>query len=302
MTDIEILSLLKKEMVPAMGCTEPAASALAGARAMELLGALSVDKAVVRASGNMIKNAMGVGLPGCSQKGILMAVALGMVKADTSEQLNILSRIYEEDIKKAQEFKLELELAEGVPQLYVSVEVFSSSHSACATISGEHNRFSYCRKDDTVLLNLPLEAEGKNERLSCEDPGHSARMEDQRSSLLDLRIEDIKEFADRVNYSELGFIREAIDVNRRISQHAMHAEFGLQVGKTTSHGMQISTLSSLPEAFSLAASYAAAGSDARMSGCSMPVIINSGSGNQGLTVTLPLYVLSSYLKTGEEKL
>ncbi|MCR5760889.1 MAG: L-serine ammonia-lyase, iron-sulfur-dependent, subunit alpha [Sphaerochaetaceae bacterium] len=299
MTDSEFLALLKKEMVPAMGCTEPAAAALAGAKAKELLKDNPIEKTVVRASRNMIKNAMGVGLPNCEQKGILMAVALGIVKGSTDKELSILSRLTEKEIEKAKTIKAELILEENVPQLYVSVELSGAGHSAKATISGEHNRFSFCSVDGEVLVDLPLETE---ETKNCEDSEHTAKMQKERSSLLDVRIKDIKAFADRVNIEELSFIKDAISTNRKIAEHALKNPYGLKVGMTMADGQSVKTVKTLKEAFNLAASYAAAGSDARMSGLSMPVIINSGSGNQGLTVTLPLYVLSKFLKKDEETL
>ncbi len=184
MTHSEFLELLKKEMVPAMGCTEPAAAALAGAGAKELLKDYPVEKVVVRASRNMIKNAMGVGLPNCEQKGILMAVALGIVKGRTDRNLNILSNVTDEDIKQAQKIKLELILAEKVPQLYVSVELWGEGHKATAVISGEHNRFTYCAEVQKTDL----------------------------SALLNVSIRDIKEFADGAKAEELTFINKILSV------------------------------------------------------------------------------------------
>lgn len=289
MTYEKYLELLKEEMVPAMGCTEPAAAALAGARAKELLKNFPAEKAVVRASRNMIKNAMGVGLPNCEQKGILMAVSLGIVKGKTDKSLNILSNVTEADIQKALKIKSELILAENVPQLYVSVELSGSGHTAVAVISGEHNRFSYCALDGKEI--------GSHNRTD-----KTEKKESKLSSLLDVTIKDIKEFADSAKAEDLTFIKEAIATNIQIAEHALENPYGLKVGMLMADGQKINTLKSLMEAFNLAASYAAAGSDARMSGLSMPVIINSGSGNQGLTVTVPLYVLSKFLKLDELRL
>ena len=289
-----LIELLKKEMVPAMGCTEPAASALAGAKARELLGQ-KVEKATVYASRDMVKNAMGVGLPNCELKGILAAVALGISGGDTKKSLSILSEITEKQKKEASQIKADLVLVDKVPPLYVSVKAEGTGHEAVATISGEHDRFSHLEKDKAVLIDLPLEpetAQKSSEEKNCD-----------RDFLKTLKLDDIISFANEVDINDVPFIEEAIKTNLAIAKQAIKGEYGLQVGKTT---LAVAELEndmphSLSEAFDMAASYASAGSDARMSGCSMPVVINSGSGNQGLTVTVPVYIVAKYLKAPKEK-
>lgn len=286
-----LIKLLKKEMVPAMGCTEPAASALAGAKARELLND-NVVSATVFASRDMVKNAMGVGLPNCELKGILAAVALGIAGGDTSKSLSILSSITEEQKTIAQGIKATLELVSDVPPLYVSVKVSSDSgKSAIATISGEHERFSYLKKGDDVLLELPLE----DYSVSKKDDY------DETEDLKTLTLDKIIEFSKGIKSDDVPFVSNAIETNLQIAKQAIKGNYGLQVGKTIAQELPDKP-QSLAEAFELGASYAAAGSDARMSGCSMPVVINSGSGNQGLTVTVPVYVLSQFLGSTKDEL
>ena len=289
-----LVDLLKKEMVPAMGCTEPAASALAGAKARELLEE-KVEHATVYASRDMVKNAMGVGLPNCELKGILAAVALGICGGDTKKSLSILSEITDKQKEEAAKIEATLVLVDKVPPLYVSVKVQGNDHEAVATISGEHDRFSHLEKDKEVLVDLPLEPETAQK--------NSEEKNSDRDFLKTLKLDDIIAFANEVEINDVSFIEKAIKINLDIARQAIKGNYGLQVGKTTLAATELENEApkSLSEAFDVAASYASAGSDARMSGCSMPVVINSGSGNQGLTVTVPVYIVGKYLKVPEEK-
>ena len=290
-----IIELLKKEMIPAMGCTEPAASALSGAKARELLGQ-PVEKATVYASRDMVKNAMGVGLPNCELKGILAAVALGICGGDTQKKLSILSEITEKQKEQTSQIKATLVLVDKVPPLYVSVKVEGKGHEAVATISGEHDRFSHLEKDQEVLVDLPLEPQSAQQNQESKNLNNGF--------LKALKLDDIIAFANEVDIKDVPFIEEAIEINMNIARQAIKGEYGLQVGKTTLATSEFTTQEpkSLAQAFDVAASYASAGSDARMSGCSMPVVINSGSGNQGLTVTVPVYIVGKYLGASQEKI
>ncbi|NLL24935.1 MAG: serine dehydratase subunit alpha family protein, partial [Spirochaetales bacterium] len=150
------LSVLQREMRVAMGCTEPAAAALCAAKASELLGENPV-RLHVSASGEMLKNAMGVGIPNTALKGLKAAVALGAAIGDIQAGLNILSTIDEAVISKAEGFPVSLTIVKDVPSLYIQVEADGVHHSSRATISGEHERFSELVKDEEVLLSLPLD-------------------------------------------------------------------------------------------------------------------------------------------------
>lgn len=282
----KLIELLKKEMIPAMGCTEPAASALAGAQASFILGE-EVLRAEVSASRDIVKNAMGVGLPSCSLKGILAAVALGIVKKDTSLSLSILSDITPKQIEDAGKIKATLSLEENVPPLYVKVKVFGKNHNATAVVANEHNRFAYIERDGEILKELPVIND-------CS----SGVQEDSIAS--DLLLQDVYDFATTVDISQLGFIRDAINTNMKIASHSIEKGYGLQVGKTLLE--TTAKTDDLSYAFRKASCYAAAGSDARMSGCPMCVIINSGSGNQGITVTVPVEILGKHLGVSEEQI
>ena len=284
----DVVRLLKSEMIPAMGCTEPAASALASAKARELIGDDRIKSIAVFASRDIVKNAMGVGIPDCERRGILTAVALGIAKGDSSKDLNILSDLTQEEVEKAASLSLTLSIEENVPQLYIRVEITGESHSCKVVISGEHNRFSHIELDNKVLVDLPAGLTESKSR--CEES----------QALMQMTLSDIVGYANAIPFSDLAFISKDIDVNLAIARHSLEGEYGLQVGKTLMEGLDENNIKSLDEAFRIGACYAAAGSDARMSGCSMPVIINSGSGNQGLTVTLPIYWVGRYLKCSQE--
>lgn len=282
-----VLNLLKKEMMPAMGCTEPAAAALCGAKAHELLGAGELESLRINASRDMVKNAMGVGIPSSPLKGLGVAVALGYAVGSTKDGLSILSALTNGQVEEAKGIKTELSMVHDVPPLYVSVTAKSVDGRECtAAISGEHDRFCLLEKNGEVLLSLPL------------DPSEGSAADED--ILRELTFEEVMEFADTVDVGELSFVRDAIRTNYEIADFSIEGNFGLEVGKTMLEGIR-EPLTSLKDAFSKGAALAAAGSDARMSGCPMPVIINSGSGNQGITVTVPVKVVADYLACTEER-
>lgn len=282
-----VLNLLKKEMMPAMGCTEPAAAALCGAKAHELLGAGELESLRINASRDMVKNAMGVGIPSSPLKGLGVAVALGYAVGSTKDGLSILSALTNGQVEEAKGIKTELSMVHDVPPLYVSVTAKSVDGRECtAAISGEHDRFCLLEKNGEVLLSLPL------------DPSEGSAADED--ILRELTFEEVLEFADTVDVGELSFVRDAIRTNYEIADFSIEGNFGLEVGKTMLEGIR-EPLISLKDAFSKGAALAAAGSDARMSGCPMPVIINSGSGNQGITVTVPVKVVADYLGCTEER-
>ncbi|MGE0074485.1 MAG: serine dehydratase subunit alpha family protein [Sphaerochaetaceae bacterium] len=290
----QFLQLLKKELMIAMGCTEPAAAALAGAKARLLLGE-PIVRLEVRASRDMVKNAMGVGLPNCTLRGIQAAVALGAAGGDVDNGLGILSEISEDQKRIATRFAAEntvtLALADDVPPVYIGVTAFGASHVAEAVISGEHNRFARLRRDQKVLGELPLVSSN-----------HQESENDITSDMIaHLSLSEIAEAVSKIDTSDFDFVLHGAETNLAIAKHAMVTDFGLSVGKTMGEDLP-EFPTSLNEAYALGAAYAAAASDARMAGCPLPVVINSGSGNQGITVSVPLLVMARYLDTGTDHL
>ncbi len=271
-----------------MGCTEPAASALSGAKAAELLGMVPTSLEICT-SRDMVKNAMGVGIPNCSLKGIQAAVALGASGGDSEKGLSILSSLSEEQIEKASAIPVSLVIESGVPSLYIKVTAKAGDDFAIATISGEHDRFSYLQHNTTVLRELAVDA--------C---GTELEVEDEQF-LDSASLADMLTWVEQASKEAIDLVLDAKETNLAIARHALEHSYGLSVGRIAAEPIGKEP-SSLSEAFSLGSAMAAAASDARMAGCPLPVIINSGSGNQGITLTVPIAVVAAYLKKDDEQL
>lgn len=282
------LEVLTRELRVAMGCTEPAAAALCGSKAAELLGE-PITSLTVSVSGEVLKNAMGVGIPNTPLKGIKAAVALGAALGHSGEGLNILASITEETTRIAQTFAVTLRVKADVPPLYISVEAQGPNHHSLATISGEHERFSELHLDGEVLLSLPLD-------------GCSATLEEVDEAILSkATLGDILTWVDQAPQKAHNLVLGALATNLAIAEHSLSGDYGLTVGKTISAGYE-KEAHSLDQALAWGSALAAAASDARMAGCSLPVVINSGSGNQGITLTVPLAPVATFIKASDEEL
>ena len=277
--------LLEKEIIEAMGCTEPAAAALAGAKAAELFG-MKPERGEAIVSPNMMKNAMGVSIPHTDFHGIRAAVSLGIAIHDSSAGLSVLSTVTDKEREEAAAFPLDVRIDESAPSLYVRVTVYGQNHSASAVISGEHDRFTSLELDGIVLSEAPLFF-----------PECQSFSED--SFLSTLTINNVLEYAEKLSPEIKQLLGKAIKENKAISDEGLKNDWGLSVGKIMESTFP-SDSDSLSVAFSRAAAAAAAGSDARMSGSPLPVMINSGSGNQGITVTVPVAVLAEALGKDED--
>lgn len=286
MENIKFIDLLNRELVIAMGCTEPAASALAGARAAELLEG-PVDSIFVETSRDMVKNAMGVGIPNCEAKGIQVAVALGVAVGNIENGLGILSDVSDTQRKLAATYKVILNMVEDVPPLYIKVIIKNKEHQSVAVVSGNHSYFSFLQKDDQVLIDEPL--------------GQLNTTEIDSNFMANVTLKEIVDFSSSLPKETSDLLISAANTNLAIAKQALIEDFGLAVGKTTYESIQ-DPPQSLEEAFKLGATLAASASDARMAGCPLPVVINSGSGNQGITITLPVLTLATYLEKTDDEL
>lgn len=289
MKNEKFIDLLNREIVVAMGCTEPAASALAGARASQLLDGDCIS-AIIETSRDMVKNAMSVGIPNCSQTGITVAVALGIAGGDIGKGLGILSDVNESQRNKAVKIPVKLVMVDDVPPLYIKVICKNEQHSSCAIISGTHSNFSYLEKDGKVIIDEPLSA-------------YCSLNSDVLNSdfMATIEIEDIIEFSNNIPKDTVSLLLKAAQTNLIIAHHALHEDYGLSVGKVSYEGLH-EPPESLNEAFALGATLAAAASDARMAGCPLPVVINSGSGNQGITITVPIYTMGKFLNKSDDEI
>lgn len=278
------LDILRSELIPALGCTEPIAIAYAAAKARQLLGEFP-DSIEMKLSGNIIKNVKGVTVPNSGGlKGIDIAAVLGMTGGNADKALEVLEEITPEHIRKAEALVQKgictCSLIENVPNLYISAKVRKDGHYAEVTIAEQHTNIIHMEKDGNVLLEKDLQKKDE-----------SAAVDKSR-----LTVKDILDFADQVKLEDIEeVIGRQIRMNTAIAQEGLDNNYGAQIGKTLMHVWGKS-------ATTRACARAAAGSDARMGGCSMPVVINSGSGNQGITVSLPVIVYAEEWEVSKEKL
>lgn len=276
--------LLRSELILARGCTEPIALAYAGAKAREVLGTMP-EHCHVKCSGNIIKNVSGVIVPKSGGlRGVDVAVTLGIIGGTASFELDVLRSVTEEHAKQIEE-KLQqnfctCELAEGVENLYLQVEVSAGNMNALVEISRYHTNITRIEKNHEILF----QKEDKEEQ-----DIHSVKQK--------LCVEDILNYADSVNLEEIrSTLEQQIACNSEIAREGVQGNWGAQIGRTL--------LEKRPqELFSVrAAALAAAGSDARMNGCDLPVVINSGSGNQGITASLPVILYADELGASHDEL
>ena len=279
------LQILKEELVPAMGCTEPAAIAYAGAKVKSVLDQTneSPTHALIEVSGNIVKNVKSVTVPNtCGLKGIEAALAAGIALGKHEKELSVLSEIKEEEApivaKFLETFPIEVKRSCSDEIFEIAVTLFSAHHTAYVKLIGDHTNIVLLKIDDKILI---------------ENDKAIPQKQADRSSL---SIEGIIEFADTVELDDIReVIEKQIECNMAIAEEGLKNDYGANIGKVY--------LSSDPKNIKVRAkAYAAAGSDARMNGCELPVIINSGSGNQGMTTSIPVIVYASHLGVEREVL
>jgi len=270
----QYVALLRRELIPALGCTEPIAIAYAAARARRLLGCMPTSM-TVHCSGNIIKNVKSVIVPTTNGlRGIDTSAILGALAGDPELGMEVLRNIKPEQVEHVRQLRdtgmCKILPLKSTANLHILLEVSGNGHSALVEIRDAHTNVIREERDGMVVTGTVS---------GCASPTGSER------SYCDLSIENIYWFAKTVNLSEIEPILEKqLDYNMAIAQEGLRGEWGAQVGKTL--------LASGDSLANRAAAYAAAGSDARMGGCVLPVIINSGSGNQGMTVSLPVIVFA----------
>ena len=287
------VQILKEELVPAMGCTEPIAIAYAAAKAREVLGVLP-DKVHIGVSDNIIKNVKSVVVPNTNgMRGIEAAAAAGIVGGDASKQLEVIAAVTEEEKEEMKAFlsktPVKIEAIDIGIIFDIIITLFKGADSSVVRISQYHTNIVYVKKNECVLLDSRNE-ENKN---TCEDlTASEAGLTDK--SLLN--IKDILDFADTCNIADVKAILDRqIQYNTLIAEEGLLGDYGANIGSTylKFYGYEVRNR---------AIAKAAAGSDARMSGCELPVIINSGSGNQGITVSVPVIEYAKDLAVPKEKL
>lgn len=280
----QFLQILREELRPAMGCTEPIALAYAGAKARELLGGLP-DRVVLEVSGNIIKNVKSVVVPNTGgQHGLAAALCAGIVAGDASRELQVISAITPEQQVQLRQYMDQVDLtirpaASGIV-FDIDVTLFRSGDRVRLRIANHHTNIVRMEKNDRILLDRPVEEAS----------------EDQLTDKSCLTIERIVAFADCLDTSHVeDSVGEQIRCNLEIAEEGLRSSWGANIGSVilARQGQSLSKR---------ACAYAAAGSDARMSGCEKPVMIVSGSGNQGITASVPVAIYAQQLGLPREKL
>ena len=283
-----IIRLVKSQVVPAVGCTEPVAVALCVAKASETLGVLP-EQIDVKLSANILKNAMGVGIPGTGMIGLPIAIALGASIGKSEYQLEVLKDVNSEAVEAGKRYIAENRIKIGLKagecdKLYVEVLVKAGTDMARAIISGGHTRFSLLEKNGQVLFEKGASAEGGQQECRCEE--------------LDFHM--VYEFATTAPLEEIEFINEARVLNENAAAQALKGCYGHELGKTLSRPLGKGIMGE--SIFSHIISTTASACDARMAGAAIPVMSNSGSGNQGICATLPVVVFGKENHNTEEEL
>ena len=283
------LAILRAELVPAMGCTEPIAIAYAAALAAQTLGAVpeSVD---ILSSPNIIKNVKSVVVPHTGGlQGIQAAAAAGIISGQADRRLEVLSDITPEQIVRIKEYLENTPISSGRSErefiFDIQVRVHAGSHTAFCEIAGSHTNVIRLEKDDQILIQAEYCEDDENDTGSDGAPDYSL-----------LNIQSIVEFADCVKMEDVQETLDAqIEYNTAISEAGLRDHWGAEVGRVLmrSYGASVQNR---------AKAAAAAASDARMSGCELPVVINSGSGNQGITCSLPVIVYGREIRVNHETL
>ena len=283
------LNLLKCEVVPALGCTEPIAVALASSRASKEL-TKEIDKIEIYVSCNILKNGMGVGIPGTGMVGLHIAAALGALGGNSGADLEVLKDITEDQISSAKGFvkdnKVSVSTKDVDSKLYVEAIVKSKDEYCKVIIIDRHSNIVYVEKNGNCIF------QGKEE---LPEP------KDYESNLsFHTTVKDIYDFAMNEEFNNIKFILDAAKMNKAVSLEGLKMDYGLRVGKTLMKTIDNGILSDDIQNYAMAIT--AAASDARMAGCMLPVMSNSGSGNQGITVMMPVIAAAEKLKVDNEKL
>jgi L-cysteine desulfidase len=289
MNNSKFLELLSQELVIALGCTEPIAVAYAAALARQHARGSVVTEVTVYASGNVIKNAMSVMIPGTELCGVDMAAALGVVAGDAGKHLEVLAGLTPSDIGKAvtlisQGF-VSVHVAKSDKRLYIEVSVQTSESCAKVVIADEHTRVEVIEVDGLIVeqaKDLILQDSGAEDSLSFMD------------------LETIWEFVRTVDSGDLGAVRQSMELNGALAEEGLRNPYGLQVGKTLKHYVEQGLLGD--DFVNDAMALTAAGTDARMAGCPMPAVSNSGSGNQGISATVPVLAVGKRLNASRDKM
>jgi L-cysteine desulfidase len=283
----QLISLVKREVVPAIGCTEPIAVALCVARATETLGQTPAHISV-KLSANVLKNAMGVGIPGTGMVGLPIAIALGSLIGKSAYQLEVLKDITPEAVEQGKQYiaqkRIHIALkSDTAEKLYIEVTCQAGEQQATAIIAGGHTTFVYVQQNETVLL----------------DNRTPAAQEESRDAI-QLTLRKVYDFATTAPLDEIRFILDTAKLNKAAAEQSFTGDYGHGLGRLFGDGKVQQLMGN--NTFSHILAYTSGACDARMAGALIPVMSNSGSGNQGISATMPVVIYAEENGKSEEQL
>ena len=314
--ELEIIELIQKEVKPALGCTEPIAVSLAVARSCEALRSVGaeVSHLVVEVSANILKNGMGVGIPGTGMIGLHIASALAVTCGKSAYGLEVLKDLNPEAIAAAKEIvdagKVKITLADTPLKLYIKAWAYGSAngveHAAATEIKNNHDSIVSVELDGASLLENShigsIDCAGSACTSAACGLAEDAVAPVAEKTTLDykLSVKEILQFAKEASFENIKFILDSVKLNKALAVEGLKDDYGLKVGKTILAKEHTSVFGNSVMTYAMAAT--AAASDARMAGCTLPAMSNSGSGNQGITVTMPVIAVAEKMGVSDEQL
>ncbi|MFQ1047380.1 L-cysteine desulfidase family protein [Avibacterium paragallinarum] len=282
-----LIDIVQQDVVPALGCTEPISLALASATAAHYLG-LYPEKIVAKVSPNLMKNGLGVAVPGTGMVGLPIAAAVGALGGDASGGLEVLKKITPEQVEQAkqllQQHKVKVSIKQTDQILYAESTIYAGEDWVRVVIQGQHTNIILIEKNGDVLFKAEES---------------QAQQIDPYAMFNQLKAKDIFDFATQIELEKIKFIHQAEKLNAALSAEGLRNDYGLHIGRTLQKHIGDGLMSD--DLLSRIMINTTAASDARMGGATLPAMSNSGSGNQGITATMPVVVVADHIQADEEK-
>lgn len=290
----ELVDILKTEVKPAVGCTEPVAVALACAKAKELLGEEPIKNKIL-VSPNVYKNAMCVGIPGTDRLGLKIAVAMGLVGGKSEDGLTLLEGLSEEQVKASEEYVdtkiIDISPLDTKEKVVIDVRLEGENNTSRVVIKTKHDNFVFLQANDLVYLD---EVDGYAEKSEVE------KVEKKENIMDTITIEELVKNVENIDFEEIKFLLDGVTMNMEMAKYGLENEIGIGVGIGIKKAMENGLLGDgiMTQAMMLTA----AASDARMGGAKLPVMSSNGSGNHGLTAILPIVAYAQKYPQSDEKM
>ncbi|QYN43138.1 serine dehydratase subunit alpha family protein [Gilliamella sp. ESL0443] len=285
----QLIKLVKHEVLPALGCTEPISLALAAAVAAKYIDKNNINRIEAFVSPNLMKNGMGVTVPGTGMVGLPIAAAIGAIGGDAQAGLEVLKNIKPKQITQAKtlisEHKVNVQIADNNTAIYSEANIYTNTDHVRVCIENSHTNVILIEKNGETILKADKKTQSESK---------------QESIINHMSVKQIYEFAMQANFDDIEFILHSAELNNALSQEGLRREYGLSIAATLYEQTKTGLLAD--DLLSKVMIRTAAASDARMGGATLPAMSNSGSGNQGITATMPVVVVADYLNATPEQL